>query len=343
METFPVAVLTSFCCEAFQRAGLTEADARTVTATLIEADLRGVETHGMYRVPMYIRRLLSGQANPRPRMSVVRETPFSILLDADNALGQLAAIRAMSMCVDKARSGGLAIAAVRHSSEFGRAAYYAALALEAALIGFATTNSVPLMAPPGGRSRVHGNNPLAFAFPTAEEPPIVLDMALSVVAGGRIGLAANEGRTIPLEWGFTDADGRPTDNPSLARGNPMPPVGGYKGYWLAMAMDVLAGILSGGPFAADIASSGNGVGHFFMALNPELFLPVDEFKRRMDEMIRQVRNAERLPNTARIYLPGERELELKAQRLREGIPLQPSIVAGLRDVAKELNIVGSIL
>jgi LDH2 family malate/lactate/ureidoglycolate dehydrogenase len=214
------------------------------------------------------------------------------------------------------------------------------MAAEQDLIGFATSNSYPVMAPPGSVTRTHGNNPFAFALPSGERPPIVLDMATSVVSQGRIKKYAEEKRRIPLGWA-NDREGKPTDDPDavflmLPFGE-----GGYKGYGLAAVMDALAGVLTGSLFARNFVSGpgSRGCGHFFMALDPQLFLLLDDFKKRMDEMLGQIKDAKLTEgNTEPIYFPGERGFARKEERLKEGIPVLDSTVKALDRLSDELGV-----
>ncbi len=232
------------------------------------------------------------------------------------------------------------MAGVCNSSHFGAAGYYARMAAEQDLIGFATSNSYPVMAPPGSITRTHGNNPFAFAMPSGERPPIVLDMATSVVSQGRIKKYGEERRRIPLGWA-NDREGKPTDDPEAVF--LMLPLGegGYKGYGLAVVMDALAGVLTGSLFARNFISGpgSRGCGHFFIALDPKLFLPLEDFKKSMDEMIGQIKDA-KLPegSTEPIYFPGERGFARKEKRLKEGIPLLASTVKLLDRLSDDLGV-----
>jgi LDH2 family malate/lactate/ureidoglycolate dehydrogenase len=235
---------------------------------------------------------------------------------------------------------GVAMAGVRNSSHFGAAGYYALMAAERSLVGFAASNSYPVMAPPGANTPVHGNNPFAFAFPGGKRFPIVVDMATSVASQGKIKQYANEGKPIPLGWAY-DREGRPTEDPRnfflLAPFGE----GGYKGYGLALAMDVLAGVLTGSFFAQGFVSGpgSRGCGHFFLAFDPQRFLPLDEYRQRTDEMIAQMKKASPGEGAqGEIHHPGERGFLRKNKWLREGIPMLSSTLQQLDRLAEEMNL-----
>ena len=302
--------LRRFCSAAFVHSGVPEAEAAVVADTLVEADLRGVHSHGSWWVKGYSERLRRGGLNPRPNLQVVSETNAMLVLDADGAMGQVASVSAMKMAMRKAKTGGVGVAAVRNSNHFGAAAYYAQMAAHQQQIGFATTDAEPTMAPWGGAQKlVVGNNPLAYAVPVDDEFALVLDMAQSVVAWGKIFLAAQRGEKIPATWAL-DAEGEPTEDPQAAMAGVVLPVGGYKGYGLALMMQVLSSVLSGATFGPTMPpmadpSLSQGHGHFFLALDIEQFIGLAEFRRSMAQMVAEQRAAPLAKGTERIYLPGE--------------------------------------
>ena len=315
-------------------------NAEVISRALLDAELHGLDTHGAVRLPQYVTLINQGSINPRPEIKVVNESASHALVDNGYGLGFLGGVKAINLCITKAKRVGIAVAGVCHSSHFGAAGYYARMAAEQDLIGFAASNSYPVMAPPGSITRTHGNNPFAFAMPSGERPPIVLDMATSVVSQGKIKKYVEEGRRIPLGWG-NDREGNPTDDPEalflmLPLGE-----GGYKGYGLAVVMDALAGVLTGSLFARKFTSGpgSRGCGHFFMALDPALFLPLEDFKKRMDEMIGQIKDAKVPPGSKEpIYYPGERRFASKEKRLKEGIPLLGSTLKVLDRLSDDLGV-----
>jgi LDH2 family malate/lactate/ureidoglycolate dehydrogenase len=343
VHVIPAPALHRFCTAVFQATGVPAEDAATVADTLVEADLRGVHSHGVWWMSTYTRRLRQGGLNPRPRLQVVRETPAMLLLDADGGMGQVAGVAAMRHAIAKAKAGGVGVAAVRNSNHFGAAAYYALLAAPEQQIGFATTDAEPTMAPWGGAQKlVVGNNPLAYAIPVDDDFTMLLDMAQSVVAWGKIFLAAQRGEKIPTTWAL-NADGEPTEDPHEAMAGVLLPVGGYKGYGLALVMQVLSSVLSGATFGSTMPPMANpalsqGHGHFFLALDIAHFIPLAEFRRGMAQMVAEQRNAPLAKGVDRIYLPGEIEHSKRQQRLLHGVPLEAYIVQSLIALGQELGV-----
>jgi LDH2 family malate/lactate/ureidoglycolate dehydrogenase len=334
--------LRHFCTAAFEWAGVSAEEAAIIANTLVEADLRGVHSHGVWWMTTYIRRLQQGGVNPRPEIKTVRETPAMVLLDADGSMGQIAGVRAMQRAIEKAKSAGVGIAAVRNSNHFGAAAYYALLAVRENQIGFATTDAEPTMAPWGGAKLVVGNNPLAYAIPATSDFAIVLDMAQSVVAWGKIFLAAQRGEKIPPTWAL-NAAGEPTTDPHEAMAGLLLPVGEYKGYGLALGIEVLCAILTGATFGLSVPpmtdnSAPQDFGHFFMALNIDHFIPFGEFQERMARLMAEHRQVPLLKGVEQIYLPGEIEHLKRAQRLQSGIPLEAYVVESLLELGGALDL-----
>lgn len=314
-----------------------EADALVVADSLVQADLRGVTSHGVVRVPAYVAGLRSGSINPRPVLRLVVDQGPRAVLDGDDGLGQVSAQRAVHDAIERACEHGIGAVGIRRGRHCGAMAYWAMQALASDCIGFATTNAGLNMAPTGGRDKIIGNNPLAIAVPTNRPWPMVLDMATSVVAGGKLDVAAIRGQQIPLDWA-TDADGRPTDDPVVARQGLLRPVGGPKGYGLAVMLDVLAGVLTGARFGGGLGIRGSG--QFFLAIQVDGFLPVAEFRARMDAVIDQIHSSRLAPGSERIYVPGEIEYETAERRRQDGIPLEEPIVRALNELAREVGGAG---
>jgi LDH2 family malate/lactate/ureidoglycolate dehydrogenase len=332
--------LQSFSNAVLEKMGVPRDDQEIVTAALLDAELRGLETHGIVRLTLYVPLIRKGMINPRPQIKMITESPAHALLDNDYGFGFLGAVKAMNLCAEKAGREGIAMAAVRNSSHFGAAGYYARMAAEQGLIGFAASNSYPVMAPPGTLTPTFGNNPLAYAFPAGDHPPVVIDMATSVASQGRIKQHANEGKPIPPGWAF-DREGKPTDNPTAFFLLAPLGEGGYKGFGLALAMDVLGGVLSGSLFGQNFTSGpgSRGCGHFFLAIDPQRFIDPADYRRRMEEVIGQVKRAQRRnEGGGPISLPGERGWEKKNRRLREGIPVLASTLKLLDQLAEELGV-----
>jgi len=327
----------------FAAAGLSPDHAEIVADSLVEADLRGVHSHGTMRITQYLPQIAARAINPTPDIRAIQESGGTALIDGDAGMGQVTSTLAMQKAIAKASEFGIGSVGVRNSSHFGAASYYAEMALEHEMIGFASTNCGPSLPAPGGAQRVVGNNPLAYALPAGDYPPIVLDMATSVVAGGKLILAANAGQKIPFGWAL-DADGNPTDDPMLALTEGLfVPVGGPKGYGLAIALDLLCGMLTGADYGPhlgeqDDPTRSENAGHFFMAIRIDRFVPANEFKARTDQMIREIRASKRAAGTERIYLPGEIEWERKQLRLAEGIPMPAGVVEQMHEAAAQLGI-----
>lgn len=328
--------LRAFAGEVYRRVGVPADDAAVVVDVQLDADLRGVDTHGLQRLPWYVGYIERGENNPVPAIRTVRESPVHVLLDADRAIGQLACVRLMEATLQKAESTGLAVGATINSNDWGCGAYYPLLAARRGFVAFATTTSVPTLAPYGSRTRLLGNNPMAFAVPRADAEPIVLDMALTPVALGKVLRAMAEGTPIPLDWGFRDRDGSPTTDPAMALGGVIPAIGDYKGTGLAMMMNVLAGVLPGGFHSGEVAPGRRG--QLFLVVSPELFQERAAFDERVEAMVAEVEAAEVLPG-ADVMLPGAPEQHrADAARMRGTVRYPPSVVAGLDEVAHKLGI-----
>jgi LDH2 family malate/lactate/ureidoglycolate dehydrogenase len=312
---------------AFQRLQLTPEDAEELGGLLVDSELRGHPDHGVAALGVLAGFYRDGSLNPRPRVRVLHESDGAILLDGDRGCGPGAPTRAMRWCIDRAREGkGMAVAAVR-DWQLLVAAPYARLAAEAGLIGFACTNFVPLVAPPGGRTAVFGTNPFAYGLPARHHQPVVLDVATTVTAMQKVRVAAQEGRPVPDGVIFDDAGRAITDPGAFLEGGLMAPLGyphaPHKGFGLALFIDALSGVLSGSGFARGVASGASG--NFLWALDVEAFLPRQEFLARMDAQIDQIKQGERLPGVDELLVPGERGqrryLDLTARGV---VPLTPS-------------------
>jgi LDH2 family malate/lactate/ureidoglycolate dehydrogenase len=325
--------------------GLPDDHGGVLADTLVEADLRGVHTHGVNALTGYARRVQGGGANARPNVRIVRDGPAFAVVDGDAGLGQVVAHFAMSQAIARAEESGVGAVAAGNSSHFGAAAFYAAMALEHDMIGFATTSAGNRIAPIGGKTPVVGNNPLAWAIPAGREMPILLDMAQSVVAAGKLGMAQRKGERIPIGWAL-DKDGRPTDDPVAGAAGLLVPIGGPKGLGLAIVMDVLSGALSGAFFGRELAKThqpdkASGIGHFFMAIDVGQFEEIARFKERVDRMIRDIHESEPAEPGTRLFLPGEIEWLAKRERVERGVPLLSSIVDDLKRLADGLELDGA--
>ena len=328
--------LTGFCAACLEAVGVLAPDARSAAANLVEADLRGVDSHGVVRLPIYVERLACGAMNPRPGIRVVRETPTSLVIDGDNGMGQVVGVEAMRLAIDKARSGDACVfASVRNSNHYGAAALYAEMAVPHGMIGFSyTIGGINHMVPWGGAEAMLGNNPFAVALPAGEEGPVVLDMACSVAARGKIIVAAKEGRPIPADWAV-GPDGQATTDAARALEGFVQPVGGPKGYALTLVIGLLSTMLSGAAFGTEVThmyddmERPQNIGHLMGVLPVDLFEDLATYRARMDKAIREIRGVRTAPGVERVYLPGERERIAMAHRRAHGIPVGTGVLAEL--------------
>jgi LDH2 family malate/lactate/ureidoglycolate dehydrogenase len=339
--------LRGFTRDVFTRLGVAATDADVAAGVLVHADLLGIESHGVARLaghPGYVAGLKRGIVNPRGQPEVVSETPTTALVDGNGGLGGVVSTRAMNLAIDRAEAAGVGMITVRNSRHFGIASHYAMLALPRGMIGLAMTNAIPQVVATGSKHAMLGTNPLSLAAPAGAERPFVLDMATSVGAAGKIEVAERSGKPIPDGW-LVDTDGRPTTDPRvLSGGGALLPLGSkpelasYKGYGLAVVVDVLCGILSGAGYSSILDADTFGVGHFFLAMRIDAFRPLAAFQDMLDAMIRDLRAAEPAPGYERVYVHGEKELAAEADRLANGVPLHPAVVESLASLSRELGV-----
>ncbi len=329
--------LEAFCQQVFQSLKLSEDDARIAAAVLVAADARGIPSHGVARLCQYVNGLEMSLMNPDAPVEVLMDTPSSIVLHAHGAMGAPVSARAMEKVIDKARSNGAAFGCVRESNHFGIAGYYAMMALDEDMLGLAMTSTAALGVPTFGRQVMYGTNPLAFAAPADEEGAFVLDMSTTVVTKGKIELYGHLGKELPLGWAV-DKTGRPAKDARavlddmfhrvgggiLPLGGAGEEFGGYKGYGLAVMVDILCSVLCGasfGPALYDRENSFARVSHFFGAIRIDTFRHPQEFRRDMDRMLSGLRNCPRAEGAERVYFAGQKEFEKEEECLRRGVPL----------------------
>lgn len=326
----------------FAKLGMPADDAEFMGQCLVDADLRGVLTHGCRFIPTYYEWVKKGVVNLKPEYKVVAEGPGTVAIDADRALGHLPSAMAMRLCIERAKKVGIAAATVRNSAHCGAMAYYAQMAVDAGCIGNAVTNGGVAMAPHGGIDRLVALNPVAWAAPTNRPWAFNLDMATSVVAGSKVALAIEKGEKIPFGWAI-DADGNPTDDPHAAMKGAMLPLGGAKGFGLALTLDILAGVLSGGRFGANQGLEEFPVkeaqfSHFYMAIDIEHFMPLAQFKARMGELIDKLKSGRPAPGSAGVLLPGEIEYNTRLKHEAEGIPYPVAVMDNIESIAAQLGV-----
>src|SRR5579884_2900983 len=297
----PAERLESFITRAFVAAGLPDADAHAVARLMVEADLRGSDTHGVIRLPLYVRRIRAGGVNAKPNIRVLADRPSAALLDGDNGMGHLVMKRAAELAIDKAKATGIGWVGVRMSNHAGPAALYATMPLRHDMIGLyfavGSNNHLP---PWGGSESLLGTNPLAVAVPAGAEPPVVLDMAPTVTAYGKVRLKASRGEAMPVGW-MIDKEGKPLTDPKRADEGHLLPIGDYKGYALSLMIALVAGALNRAAIGRDIfdfnkeLGRATNTGQSIVALSIEAFAPAAEFKRGVDAMVRALRQSQRLP------------------------------------------------
>lgn len=339
----PAAELLALTTAVFRACGMDPADAALVADTLVDADLGGVHSHGVLRVPEYVAKLTVGGVDPRARPAVVSRRGACLVVDGGNSMGQVGARFAMGEAIAAARAHGVGMAAVRGSNHCGAMAYYARLAVAADMIGLATTNALPTMAPWGGAERILGINPLSVGIPAGREPPILYDAAFSGSSHGKIRVHQQTGEPLPAGWAL-DRDGRPTTDPAAAIDGLLVPIGGFKGAGLALVMGVLSAMLSGAAYGTELGDMESGPqpgadGHFVAAIDVGAFEEVDRFKARVDAAIRQVRACRRAAGAAAPPMaPGQLEHATRQRSRAEGIPLNPVTRSDLKAAGRQLGV-----
>jgi len=336
--------LRYFIALAFEAVGMPAADARTVAGLMADADLQGSDGHGVIRLVPYLKRIRAGGVNLKPDIRIEKERAAMALVNGDNAMGHLVMKRAAEIAIEKAKVAGVAWVGARWSNHAGPASLYAKMMLPHDMLGlyFAVGNANHL--PPwGGIEMLLSTNPIAAAIPAGEEPPIVLDMATTVAAYGKVKAKASRGEMMPEGW-MVDREGKPLLDPKRAAEGFLLPIGGYKGYGLALVVGLIAGTLNGAAMGRDVidfnadAESPTNTGQAIVAIDPSAFGEVAEFKASVDKLIRDLRGSERMPGVERILMPGEQSLARSARQKKEGIALTPSLMQTLDRLAEQLDI-----
>jgi LDH2 family malate/lactate/ureidoglycolate dehydrogenase len=354
-NTFTESNLREFTRSVFEKMGCSEEHAALATDVLIKSDLRGIDSHGVARLTGYVRLWEKGRINAKPDIKIVHETPSTATVDGDSGLGLVVAPFAMKVAIEKAEKCGSGWVSVRNSNHFGIAGYHTMMAVEKDMIGFAMTNASPLVAPTFAKERLLGTNPMCYAFPAGKYPPVIVDMATSAAANGKLEIAQRMNKAVPDGW-IQDANGNPSTDPhELKKGGALLPLGSdrdhgsHKGFGLSATVDILSAVLSGAnygpwvpPFVAFMEPSSNpvgkGIGHFLGAMRVDGFRPVDEFKSHLDNWIERFSNAKTIHADQKVIIPGQPEIEAEKERKLKGIPLIDDVCKDLNEVAEKLGI-----
>ena len=347
--------LNRFTQSIFKKMGCSDSHAALASDVLLSADLRGIDSHGIARLTGYIRLWEAKRINTRPVIKTVYETPSTAVIDGDAGLGLVVAPYAMQVAIDKAKIAGTGWVSVRNSNHFGIAGYHAMMALQHDMTGIAMTNASALVAPTFSKERMLGTNPIAVAIPANEQPPFVADFATTTASNGKLEILQRKNEEAPIGW-VQDIEGNDTvDAHILKSGGIMLPLGGdrehgsHKGYALGSIVDIFSAVFSGasyGPWAPPFPAyvpmpenmPGVGLGHFFGAMRIDAFRPAEEFKNHMDNWINRFRNAAPAPGHEKVLIPGDPEREMEQIRLKEGIPLQDTVVKELEEIGRKFGV-----
>ena len=301
--------LSEVVLEVLAKVGVTDTDAAIILDTILFANRRGVATHGVGRLPLYVHKIASGHYNPKNEIEILEDNAACALLDAHNGFGQVVAHKATNMAIEKAKQYGIAIVGVRNSNNFGTAGFFGDMAARQGCAAMVYANAAPAIAPTGGNKTIFGTNPLCYAYPGDDaHNPILLDMATTVAARGKIRLAAKTGEKIPFDWAI-GPDGRPTDDPNEALKGSLLPIGGYKGYGLSMFVDIFAGMLTGSQYAGGVKNlskmeEDSGNGHLFIVIDVDKFMTAEEKSERIAHFYDAVKAC---GDEGKIFMPGEIE------------------------------------
>jgi LDH2 family malate/lactate/ureidoglycolate dehydrogenase len=338
--------LEGFLAAAFVALNVPADDAASVARLMVEADLMGHDTHGSFRLRQYVNRLRDGGTNPKPQIRIERESDATAVVDGDNGLGHLAMVFATELAMEKAAARGIGWVGINRGNHAGPASLYVKMPLARDMIGlYAAVGSANHVPPWGGTDLLLGTNPIAFAVPAGEEPPVVLDMATTVAAAGKIKTLAQRGEAMPEGW-MVGRDGKPLTDPKRQKEGFLLPIGGAKGYGLALVTGLLAGVLNGANFTSDVVdftadtSSHTNTGQFIAAISVDAFMDVPAFKQEVDTHLRRLKASATLPGFDQVRIPGDRRDAIHRERSELGIPLHPNLVQALSAIAEELNVDG---
>lgn len=337
--------LQQFCVEVLTRCGLSTADAQTATDVLVTTDTFGVFTHGVKALRGYVRRLRGGGLRAEAVPKIVAQGPAWAHVDGQSAIGMVTSVFAMKTAIEKARTAGMAYVGVRNSCHFGAAGYYVNLAAQAGMVGMAMANDIPSMVAPGARKAVLGTNPFAYAVPAGKEPPIFLDIASSAVAGGKVRIAQAHKKPVPDTW-LVDLEGLPTTDPfSYPHASALQPFAGHKGYGIALMIETFSALMAGGAMRWEIrnwidsdANLPTYHGAAFVVFDVSQMMPLEKFRDRVDQMIREIHETPLAKGTERIYVPGEIEWQNRRTALAEGIVLPDDVCDSLRGLSEDVGL-----
>ncbi|MCB8814208.1 Ldh family oxidoreductase [Desulfosporosinus shakirovi] len=333
--------LEDFCKALLVASGVPESEALIVSSVLVDTSLEGIDTHGISRLPIYLSCLLNGRINPKPSIQKKFNDAVAVV-DGDNGLGQLVAYRSMALAVDLAKVYGLGFVTVKNSNHFGAASTYCKMAAHEGMIGQAYTNSPCGIPPWGGKNPYFGTNPISYGFPNGDQP-VVVDMSSSIIARGKIILAAKEGRSIPKGWAIDQYGNSTTDAEAALQGAVLP-VGGPKGYALALAAEVMSGIISGSKYGThvgwiyDDSLEPVNIGHSFFAIDISRLMPLRDYAQRMTDMIGEIKSVPRADEVDAIRIPGERRQSIAEERKKDGIPINEGLLQELNELAVKFDL-----
>ena len=354
-QLFSYQHLFDFAKSVFKKIGCSDEHANIATASLLAADLRGIDSHGVARLSGYVRLWEVQRINATPEIKVIHETPSTAVVDGDSGLGLVIAPFAMQIAIEKAKQVGTGWVSVQNSNHFGIAAHHAMMALPYDMMGIAMTNASPLVAPTFSIDKMLGTNPICVAAPAGNQPPFVADLATTTAANGKLEILQRKNLQTPDGW-VQDKDGNPSNDPhALKTGGALLPLGGdrehgsHKGYALGAVVDIFSALLSGAnyapwvpPFPAYVPmpaqQPGKGIGHFLGAMRIDAFRPAADFKKDMDHWIQGFRNAKTIPGEEKVLVPGDPEREFEAQRMKDGIPLLQQVTDDLQSLAEKFNL-----
>lgn len=337
-----IASIKEVANKSFEKLGIDEEDIRIITDTIVFANQRGVATHGIGRLPLYVKKVQSGHLNPKNEIEAVMDYSAIALLDAHNGMGQIAAYKATRMAIEKAKQFGISAVGVRNSNNFGTAGYFGDMAAREGMVAMVYANAAPAIAPTGGTKTIFGTNPFCYAFPGGDGNPVLLDMATTVVARGKIRLAAKNGEKIPTTWAI-GPDGEPTDDPNEALKGSLLPIAGYKGYGLSMFVDLFAGLLTGSAHAGDVKNlskmdEDSGNGHLFVVIDAKHFLDDESMVKEMLSFRDRVKQC---GPDGKIFMPGEKEYIYRAEHA-DSVDLSEKQVTEINEIVRSIGVTAQL-